>query len=376
MEILIGGDVFLGGKWELISSEQPEKIWSGIIELLNSVDFRVINLESPLTDSKHSILKTGPNIKSKPTSVNALKAAKIDLVTLANNHILDFGEKGIKDTLEVCLENGIHTVGAGLNLNDAKDTFFKIIEGKRIAFINFAENEWSSACENSAGSNPLNLIDNYQAIKNAKMNSDYVITIIHGGHEYYNLPSPRMVKYYRFFADAGSDAVIGHHTHCVSGREIYNGVPIIYSLGNLLFNGSSGKNEHWYQGVLAKISINNELNIELIPFYQSKGEIGIELMQGEDKNFFLQEIDFLSDIISDNEKLISYYDKFISKSYKNHLFLLNGEKSLFYRVLKKIGLYDLVLKPKYLVLLLNLIRCEAHKDLSQEVLDKYYKMIK
>jgi poly-gamma-glutamate capsule biosynthesis protein CapA/YwtB (metallophosphatase superfamily) len=76
----------------------------------------------------------------------------------------------------------------------------------------------------------MDIIDNANQIKEAKATHDKVIVIVHGGHEYYNLPSPRMQKQYRFYADQGADFVVGHHTHCISGYEVYNGVPIYYSL--------------------------------------------------------------------------------------------------------------------------------------------------
>ena len=75
--------------------------------------------------------------------------------------------------------------------------------------------------ENNIGANPIDIIDNAAQIKKAKKECDFVIVIAHGGHEYYNLPSPRMQKLYRFFAENGADIVIGHHTHCVSGHAIH-----------------------------------------------------------------------------------------------------------------------------------------------------------
>ena len=85
----------------------------------------------------------------------------------------------------------------------------------------------------------MDIIDNTNQIREAKASHDKVIVIVHGGHEYYNLLSPRMQKQYRFYADQGADIVVGHHTHCISGNEIHNGVPKYYSLGNFLFTGRS-----------------------------------------------------------------------------------------------------------------------------------------
>ena len=121
-------------------------------------------------------------------------------------------------------------------------------DGLKIAIINFCENEWSIAEAGSPGANPMDIIDNASQIKSAKESHDKVIVIVHGGHEYYNLPSPRMQKQYHFYADQGADIFVGHHTHCISGNEVYKGVPIYYSLGNFLFTMNNSNNE-WYTGM-------------------------------------------------------------------------------------------------------------------------------
>ena len=124
----------------------------------------------------------------------------------------------------------------------------------KIAILNFCENEWSIAEDDSPGANPMDIIDNTNHIREAKASHDKVIVIVHGGHEYYNLPSPRMQKQYRFYADQDADIVVGHNTHCISGSEMYKGVPIYYSLGNFLFTGRSTI-ENWYYGLVLELEI-------------------------------------------------------------------------------------------------------------------------
>jgi len=178
---------------------------------------------------------------SKNTVFPYLKQLKVDAVTLANNHILDYGAKGLSDTFETLKQNKIDYVGAGNNLKEAAQPLTLEKDGQRIAILNFCENEWSIAEEDKPGANPMDIIENTNQIKAAKATHDKVICIIHGGHEYYHLPSPRMQKQYRFYVDNGADAIVGHHTHCVGGYEVYNDVPIIYSLGNFLFIKPSKK---------------------------------------------------------------------------------------------------------------------------------------
>lgn len=197
--------------------------------MFENTDFRIVNLEAPITPNyqHHKITKTGPHLRmSSNTVFPYLQQLNIDAVTMANNHILDYGEKGVTDTFCELNRQHIRYVGAGNNLSDAAKYLSIEKDGLKIAIINFCENEWSIAEEDTPGANPMDIIDNANQIREAKSTHDKVIVIVHGGHEYYNLPSPRMQKQYRFYADQGADIVVGHHTHCISGNEVYKGVPI------------------------------------------------------------------------------------------------------------------------------------------------------
>src|SRR5690606_37754227 len=156
-----------------------------------------------------------------------------------NNHILDYNERGVFDTLAFCAENNIATVGAGKDKWNAREPYFLESRRGRIAILNIAENEWASSTNSSAGANGMDLLNNIKQIQEAKAVRQFVFVIVHGGHEYFNLPSPRMKEQYRFYIENGADLVVGHHTHCISGFELYRGRPIYYSLGNFLFTKPS-----------------------------------------------------------------------------------------------------------------------------------------
>lgn len=374
INIKIGGDFVINK--ETFSSKNIDK---KLIALFQNSDLNLLNLECPITivGKEHQIIKTGPHLRGNETAIReAAELLNINLLTLANNHILDYGEKGLEDTLNFLKQNNFDFVGAGKNLNEAKKVFRKNIKGKSFSFINFAENEWCGATSNSSGANPMNIIDNVHQIQEEKKISDYVIVIIHGGNEYYNLPSPRMVQQYRFYAENGADVIIGHHTHCISGYEEYNGVPICYSLGNFLFTENSNYPD-WFIGLVAEIEIDASgkinLNLHTIEFdYQN---YGLKLLQGDSKETVLSKMKVYSEIIKNSERNQQEWESFIQKQTKIYLEMLSPVAQIKYRYLKgilfKLKLSKKLISKKGFALSLNLNRCEAHSDIVKEVMTKF-----
>src|SRR5690606_35525991 len=137
MKILITGDFVLNNQYSKLNID------NSVLSFFEQSDLNIVNLEAPVTDNKSKIDKTAPNIKShKDSTEEVLKALNVDVVTLANNHILDYDEQGVEDTLSFCKDNNIKTVGAGMNLKEASLTFYKETNEGKLAIVNFAENEW------------------------------------------------------------------------------------------------------------------------------------------------------------------------------------------------------------------------------------------
>jgi poly-gamma-glutamate capsule biosynthesis protein CapA/YwtB (metallophosphatase superfamily) len=379
IKLNIAGDLFLGRRLESIAQKNPESLFdTKVLQLFSGSDFNVLNLESPLTNAsdEHQILKTGPNLRASPGTIGVLDLLKINLVTLANNHIYDYGDKGLSDTLELCKKHNISTVGAELTLHEASKIFLKKIDQFTIGFVNIAENEWGNANDNHGGANPMNIIANTRSINEAKKLADVVILVIHGGHEYYHYPSPRMVEQYRFYAEQGASIIIGHHSHYISGYEIFEGVPIFYGLGNFLFD-STTDSKGWYRGILVSIGINmqKEITWKLHPFKQCHGNLKVELLEGEEKSEIENEISNINSIIADPEKLKEKFNGLVESQKKLVLsmfstsYLLN--QRYFRSAIRKLGLERFFLRKVQLKSILNYSRCEAHKDITFEVLLNY-----
>lgn len=371
LKILITGDLVLK------QSSKECFIDSNLAKLFSQSHLNIINLEAPITKSTLKTLKTGINLKGdKKNTAYILKTLNTHAVTLANNHIMDFGEEGLMDTLKFCQENHIKTVGAGANLDEASQTIYIDSSEGKIAIVNFAENEFTAATETSAGFHPMDVIDNAYKIQEARKNADYVIVIIHGGHEHYKLPSPRMQKQYRFYAEQGADIIVGHHTHCINGNEVWKGTPIYYSLGNFLFPKVYPKDYEWNTGLILDIEIaNQQLKSQIHPigFYEENSRL--TLLENEQKNEILNEIEELNQIIVESEKLNNAWNDFLNSKYTSYLQFwspLSFFKNRFVKYILRKTNYNYTNK-KGLTLFLNLIRCESHSDVSKAILRNYIK---
>lgn len=341
-------------------------------EYIQKSDISVVNLEVPLIDGGEKIPKSGPNIQAPIHIASAMKAAGVTLVTLANNHIMDYGRPGLLSTIDACRNVGLDYTGAGCSENEASVIKYINYQSKRIAFIAVAENEFGTAHDNKAGGAPLDPVKNYYKIVEARKNADYVFIVVHGGHETFEYPSIRMRNTYRFFIDVGADAVIGHHTHCFSGHEIYHDKPIVYSLGNFVFDNGANSHSSWNEGVGAILTLNgNSVGLSLIPFTQGLPDNPQPRnFSKEHKTQFFDHAQNKSKIIGCDELLQAEFEKFVRQSEKKYALYLEPFSNKIMLGLINRGWLPSFVKGKKKLLLLNIIRCEAHRDMLLQILQK------
>lgn len=368
MKILITGDFCPTYRIQTAIDNQDYSAFDDIAQITENVDYSIVNLECPIvTDGGKPIAKCGPNLKTTPNVINALQHAKFDCVTLANNHFRDFGDNGCNTTIKLLKDASIDFVGGGKNIASAQRVLYKQLGDKIVGIINFCENEFSIATENHAGSAPLDPVDNYEQITEARKNSDFVLVIVHGGHEYYQLPSPRMQKLYRHFITIGADIVVNHHQHCYSGYEYFHSKPIVYGLGNFCFDRDGEYNTVWNNGYVLIVDTDT-LTIELIPYTQCDREPKIKLLDKQDKDIFNTNISHLNSIIGDKQLLQCEFEKWVQKqaSRKQSIFAPYFHKYL--NAAANRGWIPLRLNRKNAGIMLNHIACEAHRDITIRVL--------
>lgn len=374
VKILIAGDFApIARVAQLINNGDYSTVFSEVKTITDKVDYSIVNLESPIVISSLSkrVHKYGPHLKCTPNAAKAIKYAGFDMVTLANNHFYDYGEEGVRDTIQVCKDEELDIVGGGLDLGQASKTFYKEIRGVRFAIINCCEHEFSIATETSGGANPINPIQQYYAIKEAKLRADKVIVIVHGGHEHHQLPSPRMKEAYRFYVDAGADVVVNHHQHCYSGYEIYKGAPIFYGLGNFCFDAVPQRNNSsWNKGYMVQLNFGKEVSFDIFPYIQCDEQPRVQILP-VDK--FSNDICRLNTIIADDKQLQVETVNYYQKSFKWESTILEPYKGKIMIKLLTMGLLPRFIKFSKASQILNHIECESHRDKILYTLKKIVK---
>ena len=288
---------------------------------------------------------------------------------------MDYGKKGLQDTLQACADNNLPTVGAGLNIELARQAFIKNVNGVNVAIIAIAEHEFNQSENGGSGSAPIDAIDNYQQIKKAQSEADIVIVTLHAGNEYFPYPRPGLRKLCHHFVDLGVDAVICHHPHVPGAYEYYQGKPIIYSLGNFIFDVINPPKD-WELGYMAQLEFDLErkgfMSLELIPYKQSVQLGGVQLLQGEEKNTFLHRIESYRQVLDNNEGWLKEWKGFVQKqagSYilRQYMPLISRGKGFIANKLPIVSSFFFSKRTRDLDKL-NILRCQSHRELLMAAL--------
>lgn len=362
MKVLIAGDYVARNRLApIVVKGDFDTIFGEVKDLISSADYSLINFESPIVEEGDSpISKCGPNLRCNEKSVDAITYAGFKCATLANNHIRDWGDDAVKRTIKSLRNHGMDTVGAGETIEDAFSVLYHQYNGETLAIINCCENEFSIVSNKHYGANPLNPVKQYYAIQEARNKADFVLIIVHGGHEHYQLPSPRMQDTYRFFIDVGADMVVNHHQHCYSGYEIYKGKPIVYGTGNFCMDKSPVlKNQIWNYGYLVQWDSSTPEKIQIIP-YEQCGEYPTVHLLSEDA--FDEDLKKLNSIILNRVLLEEKTSEYYQSETRRIQNVLEPIQNRYIAGLQRRGLLPSLITNKWLLKLQDFILCESHRD--------------
>lgn len=291
LSIIFGGDIMLSRTVNAKMLNYNDYAWPArlIASTTASADIAVFNLESPfLKNSNYSVPTGSFSFKANPLAIETLNFLGADILSLANNHMLNAGKQGLIDTIAILEDNQIASVGAGLDEEAARKGFILETDGWKVAFLSYAYPEDNSvATEARAGIATMNLENLKLDIERLKKQSDLVIILMHSGVEYRSQAGLEQIVFAHAAIDYGADAVIGHHPHWPQNWEVYKDRPIFYSLGNFIFD------QMWSQatsqGLLAELVFHNDSSgsAKLVPIIiKDYGQVDLWPVDKDESNFW------------------------------------------------------------------------------------------
>ncbi|MEW8506254.1 MAG: CapA family protein [Candidatus Thiodiazotropha sp.] len=230
------GDISFRGRYENATDRQ---VFADVNNIFSGSNFVIGNLESPFTQPSATGLPGKCNLRGNPDWAVELKNSGIDLVTLANNHMMDFGIDGLTTTLNALNEAGILAVGAGMDIYAACKPAICTINDRHVAIFGRCSVEVSSPCyatHEQPGVAFLDLDELKLSIAKVRDEVDKIILLVHWGMEHYSYPTPQQRDTAASIISLGTDFIFGHHPHVVQGHEFVNGGLVSYSSGNFIFD--------------------------------------------------------------------------------------------------------------------------------------------
>lgn len=260
---------------------------TAVVDYLKASDVFLINNEFTVGERGTPLQGKTWTFQVHPDRLQLFKQMGVDIVSLANNHVYDYGQVGFEDTIANLDKAGIPHVGAGMNLAEAAEGHYFIVNGIKVGIVaaSCAEKVYFTPV---AEENSLGVMGTYdsskflEAIKAADAQCDVLVAYVHWGTENTTKLDAAQINMAREYIDAGVDAVIGGHPHCLQGMDFYKGVPIIYSVGNFWFNSKS------LDSCVITLRINDEIKTEalIVPLEQKNCETRLLVSESERRGLF------------------------------------------------------------------------------------------
>lgn len=301
IKIFFAGDVLISR-----SSNIDTVFDKTICDFIREHDSACCNFEGAIaSDEMAPIRKVGPSVKQDLCSSDILYCAGFNILNLANNHIMDYGDLGLKNTENNTKQFSI--IGAATELDKIYRVHIEDIKNKKIGYISVAENGFGCATSNVYAGYAWMCWDGLnKLIRSARKKVDVLIINCHAGAEHWRHPLPELRKLYRSWINMGVDIIVGHHPHIVQGWERYQKGIIFYSLGNFYFDAQSESNPSKTIGISIMIDKNNKIE-EKVNYFERDKITGV-LKFSKDKSF-IEDLDVCNKELTTSE----FYNDYISK---------------------------------------------------------------
>lgn len=371
MKLLVAGDFYMNA--DTLSEKVPEEfVATPLRDLIKEHDYSVINFEGAVARSAKPALKTGPNLAMPADAVSAVKKMGFNVATLANNHLMDFGLPGLVETQSEMDDHGIAHIGAGLTETAAKLPKVLDAGGVKCGLVNMCQSEWGLAEGTDGGVNGIDWLHTARLIKRLKRDCAAVIVITHMGHEYAKIQSPAIRDNLLLLGELGADLIVNHHPHVVGGVIEEGRFQIFSTLGNFIFSEHfDTDNEAVRQGMLASIEVTSDGVRDVQPIGTSfnLGTRQVELLSGQQEMQWREWLVASSSDLEAQDIVAEGFEELVAArcwQYVNYIEPINNK---FLRALRHLGLFNGFWSKSKKRLLLNVIRCEPHREMLIKILE-------
>lgn len=367
-KIIIFGDICPDNNYRKIFDKGSCALSENILAEIKKAEYVVANLECPATNETRSITKCGPNLRAKSEDLQVLSKAGINVLSLANNHILDYGTNAVSDTLKACHDNGFFVFGAGNNQSEADKPLILELSGKKVGFISFAEEEFNIAGQTTPGAALFDPYYSFDKITALKKDVDIVVVVYHGGIEHYIYPTPLLQKKCRKMVEVGADLVLCQHSHCIGTIETYLGKTILYGQGNSVFGYREG-NEKWNEGLLVELDVfSSNVSFKLMKAMPE----GIIFADTKDSDARIDLMRKQSEILDDVTAIKDSWITFVEENKALYYSMLLGKNRVFNKLNRifKNKLIDIMYKKIQQMITMNILRCDAHREVIITMLEE------
>jgi len=316
------GDIcFILGVGERIAQGNLDAMFEGVADLVRA-DIAFGNLETPLTESEDRDPVKGAGIKGKPSHLDVILPLGFNMFCIANNHIADYGRRGMEDTIALLEKKNVNFCGAGNNLAEARRPAVIETHGVKVGFLAYCQPEANAAGETEPGVAPLRTGLILEDLARLRGKVDVLVLSLHEGFEFSRVPRLEFKRKCRRFAEEGADVILGHHPHVPHGVELYNDCLIFHSLGNFMFDMHYGHENEWTRtSFVARIAFNGKRirSVELHPVAltlnspDGRPDNEVAVLSGARRKHVLDHLKAVSLEALDDEKIEQINGPFISR---------------------------------------------------------------
>lgn len=369
MKILVLGDVGASeSNMQAFCNADDDLFSREIQELCAQADTVLLNLEKPLANVASPLGKCPPDYIAPTETINGIKLLHPEVVTLANNHIMDQRVQGLQSTMDVLAKNGIQYVGVGNDLDEARKPLIITREDIRVGIYACCEKEFSFATATTAGANGFDPLETFDDIMELRKVCDYLIVLFHGGMQGYPYPTPYQQRVCRKMCEKGADLVVCQHSHIIGCEEEYLNGRIIYGQGNFLLDDVS--DDSWRAGLMVEVTIGQEeKTVNYIPVQTRDHKAMIHSNKYPVLELFFDR----SREIANGDAVDELFSRISDAKLSDYLVKLSGKRRLTQKVYRRLGItgkYRKLYSKEACYMILDYLYCDSHRTAIEYGLQK------